>query len=104
MHSAIVTVELTPETDAGKQTWLAFSATIAKLQGNPAAQQLGPNVWQVDFQQSPAALAWLVVACEQHQLPYQILPLDSEPGWIRGGVPTSSGVRNAGSWQGHQED
>jgi hypothetical protein len=86
MHSAIFAVDLPPENHTGRQKWQVFSAMIAKLEANPALRQLGPNVWQVNFQQAPAALAELIVACERHELPYEILPLADEPQWIEGTV------------------
>jgi hypothetical protein len=81
MHSAIVKVVM-PDDDAGKQRWKAFLASVASLQGNPAIELLGENVWQIDFQRSPAALARLVSACEQHNFSYGVLQLDAAPQWL----------------------
>jgi hypothetical protein len=103
MHSAILAVQLPPENHAGRQTWQGFSAMIAGIEGNPALRQLGPNVWQVDFRKAPAVLARLVVACDQFELPYEILPLENASAWIQGGLPKATGVRNAGSWEGSED-
>jgi hypothetical protein len=85
MHSAILAAELPPDNRAGRETWQLFSAMIADLKGDPGIKQLGPNVWQTNFQQSPYVLARLVSACEKTRLRYQVLPFDSEPAWKQGG-------------------
>ncbi|MGB7100940.1 MAG: hypothetical protein WBD95_19525 [Xanthobacteraceae bacterium] len=102
MHSAILTVEM--PSGNYDQTWLAFSAAIAKTQGNRATRRLGPNVWQVNFQESPGALAQLVVACDQFHLPYEILPLDSAPAWIRGASPAIDKVAEDRASEGTEDD
>jgi hypothetical protein len=65
---------------------------IANLNGDPAVEQLGPNVWQTNFQQSPHALAQLVAACEKCHLRYKVLTFDTEPAWKQGGDLTTTTV------------
>jgi hypothetical protein len=83
-HSAIVVVT-PPVTDADKHRWRELTAAIeiAAPQGSRALEELGQNVWQVDFQQSPGVLARLIVACEKHDFAYRLLQFDAEPQWIR---------------------
>jgi hypothetical protein len=81
MHSAIVKVVM-PDDGAGEQRWRAFLASVVLLKGNPAIELLGENVWQINFQRSPAALAQLVAACVQHNFSYGVLQLDAEPQWL----------------------
>lgn len=83
MHSAILVVDLPPDTYNSRQAWQAFAAMIAPAAGNPAVKSLAPNVWQVNFQQAPAALAQLIVGCERFGHTYEILQLDAEPQWLR---------------------
>jgi hypothetical protein len=83
MHSAIVAIELPPDTYNSRQAWQAFAAAAERAVSNPAVKTLGPNVWLVNFQQSPAALAELIVACERFGHTYEILQLDAEPMWLR---------------------
>jgi hypothetical protein len=80
MHSAILWVR--PPDESERQKWPAFLATISRLEGNVALARLAENVWLVNFQDSPFAFARLVVAFEQHKLPYGILPLEHEPQWL----------------------
>jgi hypothetical protein len=80
MQSAIVYVALPSDgSHDARQTGGSFLAAIAKLEGNKAAK----HVWEVDFRASPDALAVIVRACEQLQLPYGILPLADGQQWIR---------------------
>jgi hypothetical protein len=87
MHSAIVVVEFPSDgTQQPQQRWQAFLAAIVPLlQKNSALVQLGENVWQVNFQQSPAAFAELISACGKLGLRYGILPLYDEPQWLPDG-------------------
>jgi hypothetical protein len=90
MHSAILAVELPSENYAARERWQSFATMIANLKGDPAIKQLGPNVWQTNFQQSPHALTQLVGACEKYHLRYKVLPFDSEPAWKQGGHLTTT--------------
>jgi hypothetical protein len=82
MHSAILSVTMPAPGHDGDIKWRAFLATIAPFENDQAVAQLGPNVWQVNFQQSPAAFAHFVAAFELHKLPYGILPLADAPQWL----------------------
>jgi hypothetical protein len=84
MHSAIIYAVFAenPRHDE-RQRGAVFLGHIAKLDGNKSVAQLGEYVWQVNFRESPGALALIVAACEQLAIPYRILPLDAEPQWIR---------------------
>jgi hypothetical protein len=91
MHSAIVVAKMpSQEGHEGRQSWAAFLATIDKLQGNPALLRLSENVWQADFQRSPAALAQLVAGLELHRYVYGILPLADAPQWLPVGFDPKS--------------
>jgi hypothetical protein len=83
MHSAIVYVVMPTDPYASRQTGAVFLADIRQLEQNKSVSQLGEFVWQINFQESPGALARLVHACEQHGLPYGVLPLADAPQWIR---------------------
>jgi hypothetical protein len=83
MHSAIVYAVLPTEPYEAHQKGAVFLAAIQKLEGNKSAERLGEFVWAINFQESPAALAVFVTACEQQSLPYGILPLGDAPQWIR---------------------
>jgi hypothetical protein len=85
MHSAIVVVRMPQDTQDGRTRWRNFCADVVSLDTNPASKRLGENVWQVDFQQSPAALALLVSESAQHELHYGILPLADAPQWLPAG-------------------
>jgi hypothetical protein len=89
MHSAILAIELPPDTYSTRQGWQNFAAMIAPVEQNPAVKLLAPNVWQVNFQKAPDAFAQLIVACERFGYAYGILQLDAEPQWLRreGAVP-----------------
>jgi hypothetical protein len=79
MHSAIFAVDM-PDPD--RQRWLGFLGLVAPKIERAAVERIAENVWQVDFQKSPAALAHLIAKADQHDLSYRILPLPTEPQWI----------------------
>jgi hypothetical protein len=81
MHSAIVVVKI-PEDQA---TWLPFLATVKDASAE-GALRLGENVWLVNFQAHPVALATLVKGAVAHGLTYGILQLDAEPQWLPAGI------------------
>ena len=83
MQYAIVMVVMPTENHEGRQTWQYFCAKIAKPLSNPAVEELAMNMWQVNFQHSPAALSQLVAAADEFGFAYRVLPFDGEPQWIR---------------------
>jgi len=83
MQSAIVYVVMPSEPYRAREKSALLLAGIARLEHNQSVTQLGEFVWQINFRESPYALAQLVVACEQLAMPYGILPLDADPQWIR---------------------
>jgi hypothetical protein len=85
MHSAIVVVKMPQDSHDGRQRWQAFCTAVASLDTNDAAKRLGENVWQIDFQLNPGALALLVYSCDRHELPYGILPFDAALQWLPAG-------------------
>jgi hypothetical protein len=80
MHSAIFAVDMPPGPDP--QNWVRYLAVVAPKIERAAVERLAENVWQVDFQKSPAALAHLIAAADQQNLAYRILALAAEPQWI----------------------
>jgi hypothetical protein len=80
MHSAIFAVDMPP--DPERQKWIRYLAVVAPKIERAAVQRIAENVWQVDFQKSPAALAHLIAAADQQNLSYRILALAAEPQWI----------------------
>jgi hypothetical protein len=80
MHSAIFAADLPPDPD--RQKWRRYLAAVAPKIERAAVERIAENVWQVDFQKSPAALAHLITAAHQHNLSYRILALPAEPQWI----------------------
>jgi hypothetical protein len=82
MHSAILMVVMPEETQSGKMAWQHFSAKIAKPLADQAVEQLAYNIWQINFQASPVALAQLVAAADDFGFPYRVLPFDAAPQWI----------------------
>ena len=84
MHSAIVYVVMPTDHYQAQMKSGAFLADIRALEKDKSVRQLGEFVWQIDFQQSPVALAQLVYFADRHSLPCKILPLDAEPQWIEG--------------------
>ena len=79
MHSAIIVVE---ETSA-RADWSRFLDEIRKkLVDAKGVDRLGENVWLVDFQKSPVALAWIVGFADRFGLVYKILPLADAPQWL----------------------
>ncbi len=103
MHSAIVVVR----SPIDRQRWQDFlnAVEIDGLLTNPALVRLGQNIWQANFRESPAAFAQLIVACERHQLAYEILPRADPPQWLRGGSDQGANHRqNEESWHGSEDD
>jgi hypothetical protein len=84
MHSAIFVVKMPGEFD--RQSWPNFLGDIEPKLRNTPTKRLAENVWQVSFQESPAALAWLVALADRRGLTYGILPLDAAPQWLPDGV------------------
>jgi hypothetical protein len=58
-----------------------FAATVAPIAHNTAVRRLDENLWQIDFQESPAPLGLLIAACERHLLAYRVLALEQPPAW-----------------------
>ncbi|WP_156928815.1 hypothetical protein [Bradyrhizobium sp. th.b2] len=83
MHSAIIQIELPDRSQRGED-WSAFNDSIAtKIRGSTkGVERLAENVWQVNFQIAPSALAWLVSTAERNRLSYKILPFAAEPQWL----------------------
>jgi hypothetical protein len=82
MHTAIVTIEM-PK-DLREDQWLrSLRSILSRVEEDPAIEQLAQNVWQVNFIKSPGGFARLIGAAEGNHLAYRILPLDSDPKWIR---------------------
>jgi len=79
MHSALLAVDF-----SDPQAILVFNAAAKKIEHLKGAERLSDNVWLLNFQISPAALAALVFAADRQGLAYRILPFDAEPRWIRG--------------------
>jgi hypothetical protein len=82
MHSAILAVDSPSDSYMARAGWKNFAAEIAPAEGNQAVKRLGPNVWQVNFQQAPDALAQLILGCKNFGYSYKILQFDAEPQWI----------------------
>jgi hypothetical protein len=102
MHSAMIVVDMPHEPATGafsRQKWNDFIAEVDGLklpQVNRLEDQAGvrlvtENVWLIDFQQNPSALAWLVVLANRHRLPYGILQLNDPPQWIPAGFVPMGG-------------
>jgi hypothetical protein len=92
MHSAIITIEMPPNSydTSVPQAWNNFigevdalrSAKPSPLEKQKGVLRLGENVWQVNMQENPSALARLINHADQFQLPYRILPLADVPQWL----------------------
>jgi hypothetical protein len=114
MHSAIVVI-VVPETpyDANSnKRWQDFIADInllrhtkpTPLHALPGVSRLGENVWQVNFQENPAALVRLVSCAIQHRFPYGILQLDAAPQWLPAGFdPTSTEDHSESALEGSDD-
>jgi hypothetical protein len=80
-----------------------FAATVAPIAHNTAVRRLDENLWQVDFQESPAPLGLLIAACERHLIPYRVLVLEQSPTWspplptLRGDDPNQTASTSASS-------
>ena len=83
MHSAIIHIEL-PDRSRDIESWSGFNDAVAtKLRDSKkGVERLAENVWQVNFQTVPGALAWIVSTAERYGLTYKILPLDAEHRWL----------------------
>lgn len=79
MHSALIAVETEKE-----QQFMVFMSVANKLKDTKGVARIADNVWQVNFQIAPAALAALVLAADRQGLAYKILPFADEPRWIQG--------------------
>jgi hypothetical protein len=103
MHSAIVVIKQPLD----RKRWQDFlnAIEIDGLLNNLALARLGQNIWQAHFQKSPAAFAQLIVACERHQLAYEILPLADAPQWLRGGSDRDANhSQDEQSYEGPDDD
>jgi hypothetical protein len=87
MHSALFVVKV-PAENQSRQAWRAsFRGHCQQLALQKGALQLAENVWLINFQENPAALATLVHTSEHYpQTPYMLLPLGSEPQWLPAGA------------------
>lgn len=95
MHSAIVVVEMpdAPHDRSVSHKWQSFMAEANSLRTDKPAPldkqkgvaRLGENVWLVNLQENPAALARLVYFAVEFEFPYGILPLGDEPQWLPAG-------------------
>ncbi|MGA2892688.1 MAG: hypothetical protein ABSE22_07450 [Xanthobacteraceae bacterium] len=94
MHSAIVAVVIPePDLNGTSQKWMAFLADLDGLKKSQTDQlhrqvgvrKIADSVWEVNFQQNPAAFSWLVSCAVRHKLHYGILQLDGPPQWFPGG-------------------
>ena len=77
MHSAIFVVKMPPSPLVSTH-WGGYLAGVRDL----PAIQLAENVWLIDMQEHPAALARLIDAAAQLNLPYMFLPLGAEAQWL----------------------
>jgi hypothetical protein len=105
MNAAIVVIKM-PEllhNETVSQKWANFIGEVdAQRQQSPdpidrqaGVGRLGENVWQVDLQQNPTALARLVYFATEFGFPYGILPLDGAPQWLPAGFdPTPNEARS----------
>jgi hypothetical protein len=67
-----------------RQKWLEFQGA-AKERGRISAincAQLAENVWLINLQSNPGALAWLVVLAETCGLSYGFLYFEEKPQWL----------------------
>ncbi len=102
MHSAIIWVKRSETTD---QKWFAFAESVAKEKGIlPYVQAMSENVWMVDFQAGPIALAIIVAFAEKQGIPYAILALAEKPQWLPAGqsLPTKV-IRNGDPYDSSKE-
>jgi hypothetical protein len=99
MHSAIIVVPIPEQhhSSATNQAWQTFLAgidrqtsqtpdPIGKQQG---VERLAENVWLVNFQQNPEALARVIETSAKMKFAYKILQLDAAPQWL----PVGSGPK-----------
>ncbi len=105
MHSAIIVAE-PPQTDADKQRWQQFASMIAPLKARDGVEELADNVWLIDFQCAPSALARLIYAGEQHQFSQRILPLPEQPKWLLldSKPKRPRGTVDDGTWEALDDD
>jgi hypothetical protein len=84
MHNAIVVVRRDRKKRIdGKPVWDIFLSNLAAYPED--RKQLAENVWLVNFYQNPQALAGLVNATVQYDLPYMIFPIGDASDWLPGG-------------------
>jgi hypothetical protein len=92
MHSALFAVEA--PADNQSPAWQNVNGLWGQplrsdqpsaLDDKETVQQLAENVWLVNFQMNPAALATLIYGAERFRLSYKILPFEHEPEWLLGG-------------------
>jgi hypothetical protein len=94
MHSAIFAVEI-PNTGAWQNVKALWGLPLrsdqpSALDDKENVRRLAENVWQVNFQTNPAALATLIYGAEKFGLAYKILPLADAPQWLPGGLGSST--------------
>jgi hypothetical protein len=91
MHSAIVVINMPEKTESEGHhpKWLAFEADLCRaaepmvgsLEEQEGVLRLSENVWQVNFQDNPGALARLVSCAKHHKLTYGMLQFMEPPVW-----------------------
>lgn len=86
MHSTLFVASIGSDADWAK--FLQF--VIPKIRDAVGVSRLAENVWLVNFQQSPAALGWLLAFADQQKVAYGLLPFEREPQWLPGGFDPST--------------
>jgi hypothetical protein len=94
MHSAIIVVE-PPKTESDKIRWQSFASAIAEVCKHQGVEQLAENVWLINFQEAPVALARLVAAAHQHDFSQRILQLPEQPNWIQADAKIRNEIRQS---------
>lgn len=79
MKNVIVAVQM-PDND---QQWKGFLAASGIEPANESTEAIAENVWQIDFEKSPATFARLVHAMKQFGLPGKILPFVDGQKWLQ---------------------
>jgi hypothetical protein len=101
MHSAIFAVDMPQETE--RQRWFRYLGLVTPRIERAAVEKIAENVWQVDFQKSPAALAHLIAVADSTICPtgsWRCLP--SRNGfrlrlWLRRATDAASRRKTANS-------